>query len=279
VPDIELSAGTISYEDTGGDGPTLVFIHGVLMNASVWQQVVDGLPADFRCIRPTWPLGGHRQAMRPDADLSLRGIALLVGEFLDRLDLQDVTLVQNDWGGAQVLIANGSSDRIAALVLTSCEAFDNYPPGLPGRALALVSRTRVGLALFVWTHRFHVVRRAPGGMGWMSKRPVPDAMMTDWLAPLTADTEIRADLSRYAREAPDRATLLRWAQDNEKFTGPVLVAWAADDKVMPRAHGEQLAELYPNGRLQIIDDSYTLVPIDQPAELAKAITEFVGARV
>jgi pimeloyl-ACP methyl ester carboxylesterase len=250
-----------------------------LMNASVWQQVVDALPAEFRCIRPTWPLGGHRQPMRPDADLSLKGIALLVGEFLDRLDLHDVTVVQNDWGGVQVLIANGSSDRIARLVLTSCEAFDNYPPGVPGRALTLVCRTRIGLALFVQSHRLKAVRRAPGGMGWMSKRPVPDAMMTDWLAPLTANQGVRADLSRYAGTAPDRATLLRWAADNRRFTGPVLVAWAADDKVMPREHGERLAELYPNGRLQIIDDSYTLVPIDQPAVLAEAITEFVGARV
>ncbi len=193
--------------------------------------------------------------------------------------LHDVTLVQNDWGGVQVLIANGPTDRIGRLVLTSCEAFDNYPPGLPGRALAFVCRGRMRMSLFVQAHRLTAVRRAPGGMGWMSLRPVPEAMQTEWLAALTADTRIRADLSRYARRAPDKDTLLRWHEDNRKFTGPVLVAWAADDKVMPRAHGEQLAELYPNGRLQIIDDSRTLVPLDQPAVLAEAITEFVGARV
>src|SRR5713101_8732452 len=99
MPTVELSAGPIDYEDTGGDGPVLVFLHGLTMDGSVWRHVVAGLQGDYRCVLPTLPLGGHRRPMRAGADLSLAGIALLVGEFIEALGLADVTLIQNDWGG------------------------------------------------------------------------------------------------------------------------------------------------------------------------------------
>jgi pimeloyl-ACP methyl ester carboxylesterase len=109
VREIELSAGTIEYEDTGGDGPAIVLLHGLLMDASLWDAVIAALSVDHRCVAPTLPLGSHRHAMHADADLSLPGIARLVAEFLYRLDLREVTLVGNDTGGAlvQLLICDG----------------------------------------------------------------------------------------------------------------------------------------------------------------------------
>src|SRR5689334_13456638 len=90
VPEVELSAGTIEFEDTGGGGPVVVLLHGLLMDSSLWSGVVAELAADHRCIVPTLPLGAHRQAMRDDADLSLPGIAALTDELLERLGLRDV---------------------------------------------------------------------------------------------------------------------------------------------------------------------------------------------
>src|SRR3954454_4036111 len=84
---IELSAGTIDYEDSGGDGPVVVLLAGLLMDATLWDGVVAALAPDHRCIAPTLPLGAHRRPMHADADLSPRGQARLVGELLDRLDL------------------------------------------------------------------------------------------------------------------------------------------------------------------------------------------------
>src|SRR5689334_497353 len=121
MAEVELSAGTIEYEDTDGEGPTLVLLHGLAMDASLWRHVVADLRADHRCVVPTLPLGGHRRPMRPDADLTLAGISRLVGELLEALDLRDVVLVQNDWGGAIVVAGDGRSDRLARLVLVACE--------------------------------------------------------------------------------------------------------------------------------------------------------------
>jgi pimeloyl-ACP methyl ester carboxylesterase len=275
MPQIELSAGPIEYSDTGGTGPVLVFLHGVIMDGSVWRNVVASLEPDYRCVVPTLPLGAHRQPMHESADLSLRGLALLVGEFLERLELHDTTLVLNDWGGGQVLLSENRAQRIGRLVLTSCEAFDNYPPGLPGRFIWLAGQIPGGIKFAMDLFRLRALRRAPGGWGWMSKRPVPNEVMDNWFRPAQTQAEIRRDLAKYARTLPPKATLLDWAEKMRSFERPVLVAWAVEDKIMPREHGRRLAELFPNARLVEIEDSYTLIPEDQPDLLARLIRDFV----
>ncbi len=271
---VELSAGTIEYTDTGGSGPTLVFVHGLTMDGTVWRKVIERLGPDFRCIAPTWPLGGHRLPMHPKADLSLLALASLIGEFLERMDLHDVVLVQNDWGGAQVLIANRPTDRIGALVLTSCEAFDNYPPGIVGGPLKWMASSPRRFAVVMQALRLNVFRRAPMSWGWMSKRPVPKDVMNNWFEPATTDPLIRRDLAMYVKVVPPKEILLAWAEANREFDKPVLVVWATEDRVMPPEHGRRLAEVYPQSTLVELDDTYTLIPEDRPHELADAIGEF-----
>ncbi|OZM74217.1 alpha/beta hydrolase [Amycolatopsis antarctica] len=276
MPQVELSAGTIEYTDTGGDGPVLVLLHGLTMDGSLWDEVVAEFGGSFRCVRPTLPLGGHRIPMRPGADLTLRGIALLTGEFLERLDLHEVTLVLNDWGGAQILLAEQRAERVARLVLTSCEAFDNYPPGIPGKVIGIAARLPGGLALMLRTLRLRAVRRAPASWSWLMKGPMPHALMDRWFAPATDDPQIRGDLRRYALSIPSRQTLLEWAERMRTFTRPVLIAWATEDKIMPIEHAHRLAALFPDARLIEIADSYTLIPIDQPTRLAGILSRFVA---
>lgn len=274
MPEVELSIGTIEYEDTGGDGPAVVLLHGLAQNGSVWRHVVRDLRADHRCVVPTLPFGGHRRPMRPDADLSMRGVARMVLEFLQRLDLRGVTLVENDWGGAHLLLSQSGGERVARLVLTSSEAFDNYPPGLPGRAVWLAAKLPGGLNAMAQPLRLRRLRRLPVAFGWMSKRPVPDEVMDAWLRPALTQRAIRRDVTRYLRAVDKRDTFAA-AEALRTFDRPALVAWAAEDRVMPPDHGRRLAELLPRGRLVEIPDSYTLIPEDQPARLAREIRMFV----
>jgi pimeloyl-ACP methyl ester carboxylesterase len=275
MQEIELSAGTIDYEDTGGDGPVLVLLQGVAMNGSLWRGVVAELRHDHRCVVPTLPLGGHRRPMHPDADLSILGIVRLVAEFLEKMDLRGVTLVGNDWGGAQLLVSEGVNERVGRLVLASCEAFENYPPGIPGRALAQAASIPGGLYLAFQSLRLRPLRRLPTTWGWMSKRPVPDEVMNEWIRPLQSQPEIRRDLRKYALSIPPKKVLLEWSERLRSFDRPTLVVWAAEDRVMPPEHGRRLAELFPRGHLVEIPDSYTLTPEDQPGELARALRGFV----
>jgi pimeloyl-ACP methyl ester carboxylesterase len=275
---IELSAGTIEYQDTSGDGPALVLLHGLMMDASLWDGPIADLAADHRCIAPTLPLGAHRHAMRAGADLSLPGIARLVAELVDRLGLRDVTLVGNDTGGAlvQLLMSDGTAgvDRV---VLASCDAFDNFPPGLTGKALMLSGKLPPPMfGLFMQQMRLRAVRRLPIAFGWLTRRG--DAATARWIKPVMTQPEIRRDAVRMLRAAAaDTGLLLRAAECFPGFDRPALVVWASEDRVMPPEHGRRLAEVLPQGRLVEVDDSYTLIPLDQPAKLAQVIREFTRA--
>jgi pimeloyl-ACP methyl ester carboxylesterase len=271
---IELSAGTVEYEDTGGAGPVVVLLHGLLMDSSLWERVMAELAVDHRCVAPTLPLGAHRHGMRADADLSLRGIARLVSELLERLDLDDVTVVGNDTGGAlvQVLMCDDAA-RVGRVVLASCDAFDNFPPGLTGRTLVQTGKLPPALfGLFVQQLRLRPVRRLPLAFGWLTRRG--DDAVVRWLKPVLEQGEIRRDAVRVLRSiAAERDMLLRAAECLPGFDRPALVVWASEDRVMPPEHGRRLAALLPQGRLVEVPDSYTLIPLDQPAQLAQAIRE------
>jgi pimeloyl-ACP methyl ester carboxylesterase len=277
MAEIELSAGPILYEDTGGEGPVIVLCHGLLMTASLWDEVVEELGPGFRCVRPTLPLGAHRRPMRADADLSLRGQVRLLAEFLERLELQEVTLVFNDWCGAQLLVAEGRDARVGRLVLASCETDDNYPPGLPGRVAALAAGLPGGPAAVLKPLRIRALRRLPMTFGLMSKRPISDELVDQWLEPALTNPAIRADLRKYAGDTRQgRRQLVKANSRLAGFAKPVLVAWAAEDKVMPVTAGRRLAASFPNSRFVEIPDSRTLIPVDQPRALADAIAAFVS---
>ena len=83
--------------------------------------------------------GDQRRPVPDDTDLKLESLARLVAGFLAEFHLRHVTLVCNDWSGAQLVVSPGGSKRVANLILLACEAFDNYPPGLPGRLLCLIA--------------------------------------------------------------------------------------------------------------------------------------------
>jgi pimeloyl-ACP methyl ester carboxylesterase len=274
MTEIELSAGRIDYTDSGGDGPVLVLLHGLMMDASLWDGVIAELSRDHRCVAPTLPLGAHRHPMAPDADLSLPGIARLVAEFMDRLGLADVTLVGNDTGGAlvQLLMADGAG-AVSRAVLVSCDAFGNFPPGLTGRTLVASGRLSPPMfGLFMQQMRVRAVRRLPIAFGWLTK--CGDAATARWMRPVLSQPEIRRDTVRVLRAAAASARdglLVTTAERLPEFKHPVLVVWAGQDKVMPPEHGRRLAALLPEARLVEVEDTYTLIPLDQPARLAEAI--------
>lgn len=279
MKEIELSAGTVEYEDTGGEGPVVVLLHGLMMDGSLWDEVVAGLSAGHRCLVPTLPMGAHRGPMRSGADLSLSGTARLVAEFLDRLDLSDVTLVGNDTGGAlvQLVVADGAA-RVGRIVLASCEAFDNYPARVTGTTLALAGRLPPPLfGLFMQQMRLRPARRLPVAFGLLTARG--DAATRRWMGPVLTDPGIRRDAVRTLRAArADAGRLAAAAGALREFDRPALVVWAAGDRVMPPGHGRRLAALLPQGRLTEISGSRTLIPLDRPDELARAVREFTPAR-
>ncbi|KUH85494.1 MULTISPECIES: alpha/beta hydrolase [unclassified Mycobacterium] len=274
MPTVDVPSGPIAYEDTGGDGPIVVFGHGLLMDGRQWRKVIALLP-EYRCITPTLPMGAHKEPMSPDADLSEQGMAAILADFLDALDLGDVTLVLNDWGGGQFMISDGRDERVGRLVLASCTAFDNYPPK-PARPAALLCRMPGGgwlLSRMLGTNFFRHSRRAYGAL---TKKGLPDWLFDEWFRPAVENAAIRRDLVKFATGAPSRRRLLELSERMRTFTRPVLVVWAREDRMMPLAHADRLVELFPDATKMVIDDSWTLIPEDQPEAIADALRDFVA---
>lgn len=275
MAEVELSAGVIEYEDSGGDGPVLVLIGGLAMDWRLWREVIELLGPDYRCVAPNMPLGSHRRPMNADADLSLVGLGRIVAELIERLGLDDVTLVFNDWGGGQTMVSHDLLGGVGRLVLASCEAFDNYPPGMAGNAALLSAKIPGGLSLMRQTILRRPTRRLPMVYGQMSKKGVPDDLIRSWLEPL-ARPEIQHDLRKYVGDVRTGGREMAAATPAlAGFEKPVLIVWDSEGKMMPTEHGRRLAAAFPNSRLVEVEDSYTLIPIDRPDAMATALREFV----
>lgn len=275
MPTIDLPAGPIDVIDTGGDGPTVVLVHGLLMDGEIWREVTADLRSDHRVVAPTLPLGAHRAPMHPDADLSITGQADLLAEVVTRLDADDVTLVANDWGGP-LLTAVRHPHLIDRLVLTPCEAFDNLPPGLPGRTAALAARMPGGIFLAAQSLRVPLLQRLPLTFGPMSVGRLPQDVVQAALRPLRTQRRVRRDLASYVRTTRGDE-LEAIVDDLAALDVPTLVAWITDGRMIPAEHGCRLAELVPHGHYAEIADAAVLVQIDQPEAVARLIRDFVAA--
>jgi pimeloyl-ACP methyl ester carboxylesterase len=271
---VDVTAGPIQYREEGDpNGPPVVLLHGLLMNDAQWNLALPLLPSGFRYLMPILPMGGHRIPMREDADLTMPGMVDIVADFLDALDLSDVTLVVTDWGGALLITDVGRDKRVARLVICPSEAFDNFPPGFPGKVAWLASRNTLTVSLAMRQLKIGWLRRQWLIFGQMAKKPVPQDIVDAWMAAGLADRRIRQDLVKYCRTKFDKADLTRATNRLADFDGEVLVLWS-HNPVMPEDHATRLANL-TGGTLRYIDDANVLVMLDQPEQTAKEIGKFL----
>jgi pimeloyl-ACP methyl ester carboxylesterase len=271
---VQVQAGAIEYREQGDPaGPAVVLLHGLFMNDTLWDLALPLLPDGFRYLLPVLPLGGHRLAMHEDADLTMPGMVGILADFLDALDVTDVTLVVSDWGGPLFLTDIGRDKRVSRLVICPSEAFENFPPGFPGKVSWLVSRTPTTVSLAMRQLSIGWLRRQWFMFGQMAKKPVPQHIVDSWLKGGLADRAVRRDLVKYCRTRFDKPDLVRATERLEQFGGDTLVLWS-HNPVMPDRHAQRLAELTA-GRLRYIDDANVLIMLDQPEQTARAIGEFL----
>ncbi|MCI3273629.1 alpha/beta fold hydrolase [Streptomyces cylindrosporus] len=270
---VHLPQGVIAYRERG-DGPPVLFVHGLLVNADLWRHVVPAVAnAGYRCLAPDWPLGSHEHPMNPRADLSPPALAALVADFLAALDLTDVTVVANDTGGAlvQIMMAR-HPERIGRVVLTDCDSLERFFPPLFAY-LPVLARLPGSGWLIAQFLRPRMLRRLPFAFGLLSKAPIPAEVMDSYLRPARRHAGVRRDLRRFLTGVHCRHTLAA-AESFPSFDRPVLLAWAEDDRLFPLSLAHRLAALLPHARLAPVADSRTFMPEDQPAALADLIAAF-----
>ena len=250
MPHTELSHGTLHYRESGTGAP-VVFLHGYLMGAGLWDPVVRLLDGDFRCLVPELPFGAHPAPMHPGADLTAAGLGHLVADFLAALDLRDVTLVGNDSGAAIAqVVAARHPGRLAGLVLATGDAFDNFPPK-PFRPLIAAARAGA-LTGMIAMLKARPARSLPTAYGWLTHGDLPHDLIDEWVGAYFADKGVRRDLRRLTTALGDDDFMNQIATELATFTKPALLAWAADDRFFPVEHARRLAAILPNAQLELI---------------------------
>ena len=273
---LDLGGGRRIRAHATGDGPPIVFVHGLLVNANLWRKVVPRLEG-FTRITLDLPLGSHLEPMPKDADLRPAALAELIADAIEALDLSEVTIVGNDTGGGltQILAAR-RPERVGAFVLTSCDAFENFPP--PFFRVVLAPALIPGaIPVAFGGLRLRPLRRLPIAFGWLTNEPIDPQAEDSYVLPVLTRKEIRRDLRRVLGGLDPAETLDAAA----KLTGwdkPALIAWSERDRFFPPAHGERLAKVIPGARLEIIEGARTFSPEDRPERLAAAIAEFAPQR-
>lgn len=272
MPELTLQQGTIRYRDEG-TGPVLFFVHGALVDGRLWEPVVERLRDRFRCVVPDLPLGSHELPLKAHADLSPQGLAALVAQIIEALDLTDVTLIGNDTGGAlcQLLVV-AEPERIGRLVLTDCDAFEDFPPKA-FKPLVAAAKVPGALRAMLQPMRAKSARRLPLAYGWLTKRPVPDDVMDGWTLRALKDPGIMADL-RKALTGLNPEVLLDNSPKLTSFDKPVLLVWSREDKFFKIENAHRLAAVFPDARVEELTDAYAFVSWDQPDRVAELVGAF-----
>jgi len=278
MPTVDLPQGRLNYRVAGPPDSTLppvVFVHGILVNGEIWTGVSTALAErGIRSYVPDLPLGSHTVAMKPDTDLSPRGVARLVLSFLEALGLTDVTLAGNDTGGALCqFVIDADSSRIGRLVLTNCDAFDLFPPPPGGLMMKLISGP-FRLRLVTPPLRLTAVRHSPLGYGPFARRPLDAALTRRWVTPLLTDADVRKDTARFMR-AVRPADLVDVSTRLGGFTRPVLLLWGTGDRFFTLSLARRLAAAFPDARLVEVDGGHTFLPLDEPDRIASEISAFL----
>ena len=271
--EVSLPQGTIRYRERGTGDP-IVFIHGALVNADLWRKVVPLLAPDFRCIAPDLPLGSHELPMPDTTDLSPPAIATMIGDFLDALDLQNVTLVGNDTGGGlcQMLVTQ-RPDRVARLVLTNCDGFEVFPPKLFELVFA-TAKMPGGMFMLAQTMRFRPMRGLPIAYGWLSNGH-PSGRSRTAGSTRCARTRACAGTPPSSCAACDKEQMLCGRAQARRLQA-ARCCWRGPTTASSRMElGRRIAAAFPDARIEEVQDSRTFVAEDQPERLSQLIASFI----
>jgi pimeloyl-ACP methyl ester carboxylesterase len=270
---LDLGGGRRIRAHATGDGPPIVFVHGALVNANLWRKVVPRLDG-FTRITLDLPLGSHLEPMPKDADLTSTALAELINDAIEKLEVSGATVVANDTGGGLTQIAAARRPGpIGAMVLTSCDAFENFPPRF-FRIVLAPGRIPGGISAGFQGMRLRPLRRLPIAFGWLTNGPIDQDAEDSYVLPVLTRGEIRRDTRRFLNGF-DPAALLDAEAELTRWDRPALIAWSMNDRFFPLEHGERLAAILPQGRLEWIEGARTFSPEDRPDRLAELIGAFV----
>jgi uncharacterized protein (TIGR03083 family) len=264
---VRTQDGEIAYVDVG-EGSPAVFVHGVFMNAALWRNVIGEVCGERRCIAIDLPAHG-RTNVRPDADLSIGGLAAIVERTLDALSLDTFDLVANDTGGgiAQILAAR-APQRLRTLTLTNCDTEGNTPPPNFAGFVDMAKRGELAAVVLQMAADPDVLRSNAGlGVGYEHADELTDEVVLGYAAPYSTEDGARA-LERFIASLSDD-DLVAARPGLEKLGVPTLIVWGTGDRFFELKWAHWLKDTIPGAtKLVEIEGARLFFPDERGVELA-----------
>ena len=272
---VVLHGHELSYADRG-DGPVVLFIHGILGRQQQWSHLVNRMDDDHRVVLPD--LFGHGESAKPLGDYSLSSHAATMRDLLDHLGVERVTLVGHSLGGGiamqffylfperverLVLVSSGGLGREVNVVLRSAT--------LPGAAQVLSV-----LASAPVLSQVEALGRVATKAGW---RPGADISAIWRGFSSLGDRESRRAFLSTTRAVIDIGGQSISAHDHLEGSLPVptLIVWGSKDHMIPASHALSVAESLPECRVEIFEGAGHFPHLDDPDRFARVLRDFIAS--
>jgi len=254
---------------TGGEGPPVVFLHGIPGSALTWEAVATRMQEQYRVVLPD--LRGFGQSELPVDDYYMEGQARAIKELLDALGVEECALVTHDFGGpvGLTMMRLFSDLTIRELVLSDTNLFTDTPVPLPLRVAKIPVVNTVFFQLLVG-NRFGLrmlyrgAVREKGTASWSNfqRHLTPSGMAMTRRIFQRSLADLEANYGDIERMLPD-------------IQSRTLVLWGDDDPFFSTGVAERTSAAIPDAELIVFDETGHFVPEERPTDVAAAIRDFL----
>ncbi len=266
----EIDGARVHYVDEG-EGPPLLLLHGNPTWSFLYREVIGGLRDRFRCVAPDHPGFGLSTAP-PGYGFTAREHAAVLERLVLELDLRDVTMMVQDWGGPiGFAVATRHPDRFARFVIGNTWAWPKSDPGTQ-----VFSRLLAGpLGGYMIRNRNAFVERIlPSNV---KRRKLAPEVMDAYRGPFP-DPESRRPVHVFPREILAARPLLAEVERGLAALSdrPALVVWPTKDVAFRKPELRRWQQIFPDHRTVTLEGAGHYIQEDAPEEIVAAIRDWAG---
>ena len=262
---IDIDGTRVHYVDEG-DGPPLLMLHGNPTSSFLYRDVIAGLRDRFRCIAPDLP-GFGRSKAPAGYGFTPAEHAAVIERFVEALDLRDVRMMVQDWGGPiGFAVATRQPERFRAFVVLNTWAWPKSDPGT--QVFSRFLGGPIGKRLILNRNLF-VERILPGGV---NRRKLSDEVMDVYRAPFPTPAS-RVPTWVFPREILDSRPFLSGVERglDQLADRRALIVWPTKDVAFRKAERERWEQVFPDHKTVLVEGAGHYVQEDAPEEIVAAV--------